>query len=123
MGEVARAPEILDLRDALLRECDEDVAERGGEDSVADGAGFDLAEARLQAGSGGHRRLHRLRRPAPAADGAINGPIPLILAPTRRASVHVLAHPALSGGVGIAGCGRDEVRLDLGAGVSRLLHR
>src|SRR5262245_53583986 len=123
MGEVTRAPEILDRRDALFRECDEEVAERGGEDPVADGAVFDFGEARLQAGSRAQRRLHRLRRPSPEADGAVDGPVPLVLAPARRASVHVLAYPALSGGIGIAGGGRDEFRLDLGAGVSRLLHR
>src|SRR2546425_676838 len=122
MSNVPARTQVLDQRDALLRLSDQDLAQRGGEDAVRDGAVSKSLEARLEA----------LSRPSDGYRGDRNSPdrphdtldssVPLVFAGAGGAAVDVPLHALVGDGIGVAAGAGDDVGLDIGAH-ARLVHR
>src|SRR5437879_13200823 len=93
----ARTP-VLAEREALLRLSDQDLAQRGGEDAVRDGAVSKSLEAHLEAlsrPSGGcHGDRHSPDRPHDTRDSSI----PLVFAGAGGTALDVPTHARAGGG-------------------------
>src|SRR6266436_610165 len=122
MSNVPARTQVLDQRDALLRLSDQDLAQRGGEDAVRDGAVSKSLEARLEALSRPSGGCHGDRNSPDRPHDTLDSSIPLVFAGAGGTAVDVPLHALVGDRIGVAGGAGDDVGLDIGAH-ARLVHR
>src|SRR5262249_2795578 len=114
--------EVFDERDTLFGLRDEDLAQRGGEDAVGDGAPTKVLQACLEALSRSAGRRDRRGNSSDGVDDAVDRSVLSVLVGARRAAADVALDAVVGGGIGVTGGAGDEVELDSGARV-RSIHR